>query len=107
MAKKAKTDQVSSLRQTLYRIIFEADTPAGKWFDIILILSIIISVMVVMLDSVSSINEVYGRLLFSLEWFFTLLFTMEYLLRIFCTRTPVKYATSFFGVIDLLAMESG
>jgi voltage-gated potassium channel len=104
MEEKPKTDQTESLRQSLYRIIFEAETRAGKWFDILLIISIVLSVIVVMLDSVESINAVYGKLLFSMEWVFTVLFTIEYLLRIFCVRKPVKYVTSFFGVIDLLAI---
>ena len=104
MEEKSKTDQTNSLRLSLYRIIFEADTPKGKWFDILLIISIVLSVIVVMLDSVESINAVYGKLLFFLEWAFTLLFTAEYVLRLFCTRTPLKYTTSFFGVIDLLAV---
>ena len=104
MEEKSKTDQTGSLRQSLYRIIFEADTRKGKWFDILLIISIVISVIVVMLDSVESINAVYGKLLFSMEWVFTVLFTIEYLLRIFCARKPVKYTRSFFGIIDLLAI---
>ena len=104
MEEKSKTDQTGSLRKSLYRIIFEADTRKGKWFDILLIISIVLSVIVVMLDSVESINAVYGKLLFSMEWVFTVLFTIEYLLRIFCARKPVKYTTSFFGVIDLLAI---
>ncbi len=104
MQKKAKTKQENDLRHNLYRIIFESETRVGRWFDIVLILSIVVSVIVVMLDSVNSISEVYGRLFFSMEWFFTVLFTLEYLLRIFCARTPGKYATSFFGIIDLLAV---
>jgi len=104
MEEKPKTDQTGSLRQSLYRIIFEADTRKGKWFDILLIISIVLSVIVVMLDSVESINAVYGKLLFSMEWVFTVLFTIEYLLRIFCARKPVKYTRSFFGIIDLLAI---
>ena len=104
MKEKSKTDQTSSLRHSLYRIIFEADTRKGKWFDILLIISIVLSVFVVMLDSVEPISAVYGRLLFSMEWVFTVLFTIEYLLRIFCARQPAKYTTSFFGVIDLLAV---
>lgn len=104
MEEKLKKDQIGSLRESLFRIIFEANTRVGKWFDIILIGSIVISVIVVMLDSVESIHEVYGKLLLSIEWVLTVLFTLEYLLRIFCARKPVKYATSFFGVIDLLAI---
>ena len=88
----------------LHEIIFEADTPAGKLFDVLLIVSIIISVVLVMLDSVSSIRTVYGRWLYLGEWFFTLLFTVEYLLRLLSVGRPLAYATSFFGIVDLMAI---
>jgi len=91
-------------RATLHEIIFEADTPAGKCFDIFLILSIIISVVAVMLDSVSSISKVYGGFFYSIEWFFTILFTVEYILRLMSVGRPLRYATSFFGIVDLLAI---
>ncbi|PID61692.1 MAG: ion transporter [Ignavibacteriae bacterium] len=97
-------NQPLTLREKLHEIIFEADTYAGKLFDIILIASIIISVIIVMLDSVKSVNRVYGDLLLQLEWFFTILFTIEYLLRLYSVHKPIKYATSFFGVVDLLAI---
>jgi voltage-gated potassium channel len=92
------------LRATLHEIIFEADTPAGKVFDVLLIVSIVASVVLVMLDSVSSIQIAYGELLYLGEWFFTILFTVEYILRLFCVGRPLAYATSFFGVVDLLAV---
>ncbi len=88
----------------LYDIIFEADTPAGKYFDIILIISILLSVFVVMLDSVRSFRIAYGNLLHDIEWFFTILFTIEYFLRMICVKNKVKYATSVFGLVDLLAI---
>jgi voltage-gated potassium channel len=92
------------LRASLHEIIFEADTPAGKAFDVLLIVSIVTSVVLVMLDSVSSIQIAYGELLYLGEWFFTFLFTVEYILRLFCVGRPLAYATSFFGVVDLLAV---
>ncbi len=92
------------LRAKLHEIIFEADTPAGKLFDVLLIFSIILSVVMVMLDSVASIQVAYGRLLYMGEWFFTILFTIEYCLRLFSVGRPTSYASSFFGVIDLLAI---
>ncbi|UCG77381.1 MAG: ion transporter [Nitrospirota bacterium] len=95
---------MKELRQKLYEIIFEADTPAGKLFDVVLIISILLSVLAVMLDSVSSIRVRHGDLLYAVEWFFTILFTIEYLLRIFCFRRPAVYMKSFFGVIDLLSI---
>ncbi|KKH47876.1 ion transporter [Methanosarcina sp. 1.H.A.2.2] len=94
----------SNWRNTLYTIIFEADTPAGKIFDEVLILTILLSIIVVMLDSVSNLAALYGGLFYFLEWIFTILFTVEYLLRLICVGRPLKYATSFFGIIDLLAI---
>jgi voltage-gated potassium channel len=91
-------------RKILFEIIFEADTPAGKWFDIVLIISILLSVMTVMLDSVSSIRSKYGEFLYAAEWFFTILFTVEYIFRLICIGKPIRYAVSFFGIVDLLAI---
>jgi voltage-gated potassium channel len=95
---------VKRFRLRLHEIIFEADTVAGKAFDVLLIASIIVSVVLAMLDSVEAIRTVYGRWLYRGEWFFTLLFTVEYLLRLFCVQRPLLYARSFFGIVDLLAI---
>ncbi len=91
-------------RNTLYTIIFEAESPAGKLFDEVLILAILLSIIVVMLDSVSSIAAKYGDLFYTLEWIFTIMFTVEYFLRLICVGRPTRYVTSFFGIIDLLAI---
>ncbi|MFQ5627280.1 MAG: ion transporter [bacterium] len=91
-------------RQVLHEVIYEADTPAGKAFDIALIFSILISVLAVMLESVREIRAVHGVFLVRVEWFFTILFTIEYILRLICVGRPLKYASSFFGVVDLLAI---
>ncbi|MBT3311870.1 MAG: ion transporter [Desulfobacterales bacterium] len=91
-------------RSVLHEIIFEADTPAGKGFDVILIVSIIVSVIIVMLDSVNTVNSTYGYILYYFEWFFTILFTIEYILRLLCIGNTFRYAVSFFGIIDLLAI---
>jgi voltage-gated potassium channel len=91
-------------RLRLHEVIFEADTPAGKWFDVLLILAILMSVVMVMLDSVGTIQRSYGPFLLAGEWFFTILFTIEYLLRLLSVGRPMAYATSFFGVVDLLAI---
>lgn len=88
----------------LHEIIFEADTRAGKLFDIFLILAILLSVLVVMLDSVAAITRAHGTLLLVLEWGVTLLFTLEYLLRLICVKRPLRYAASFLGMVDLLAI---
>jgi voltage-gated potassium channel len=91
-------------RRLLHEVIFEAETPAGKAFDIALIWSIGLSILVVMLESVSSIRAQYGILLNRIEWFFTILFTVEYILRLVSVERPGRYATSFFGFVDILAI---
>jgi len=96
--------QHKGLRGKLYEIIYEADTKAGKIFDIILLWAIIISVSVVFVESVQNINNQYGHIIKIIEWFFTGLFTIEYLLRIITIRKPFKYIFSFYGIVDLLAV---
>ncbi len=93
-----------SIRNKLYEIIFEADTPAGKWFDIVLLWGIILSVLVVFLESISELRSDYGDIFYYLEWFFTILFTFEYFLRIVSIKKASSYIFSFYGVIDLLAI---
>jgi voltage-gated potassium channel len=104
MKNDEKNQSLKPWQRPLHVIIFEADTQGGKVFDVLLIVCIILSVVAVMLDSVSTVQEVYGDQLKVLEWFFTILFTIEYILRLLCVGRPLKYATSFFGVIDLLAI---
>lgn len=94
----------SAWRERLYVIIFESDTPAGQAFDVVLITVILASVGAVMLESVRAINSQYGEALRVAEWGFTLLFTVEYVLRLICAREPGRYATGFFGVVDFLAI---
>lgn len=91
-------------RLRLYTVIFESHTRAGRAFDIALLTLILVSVVVVMLDSVATLNSRYNRLFDSLEWLFTAIFTVEYLLRLICVRQPRRYAGSFLGIIDLLAI---
>ena len=93
-----------NIRELIHEVIFEADTPAGKWFDVVLILSIVASIAAVMADSVGSIRVNHGTLLVVAEWFFTILFTVEYILRLISVRSPLKYAVSFYGVVDFLAI---
>jgi voltage-gated potassium channel len=90
-------------RDTLYRIIFEADTPMGKAFDIALVVSIVLSVLAVMLDSVASIHTQWGDTLFLLEWLFTIIFTIEYIARLVSVSKPSGYIFSFMGMVDLLS----
>ncbi|QNK70293.1 ion transporter [Variovorax sp. PAMC26660] len=91
-------------RRKLFTVIFEADTPAGLWFDLALIAVIVTSVLVVILDSVQSIREQWRPVFNALEWVFTILFTLEYIARLSCVNKPLRYALSFYGVIDLLAL---
>ena len=91
-------------RRRVHEIVFEADTAAGKLFDVFLITAIVISVTVVMLDSVTTIHDRYGQELLVLEWAFTILFTAEYVVRLISVQNARRYVTSFFGVVDLLAI---
>lgn len=91
-------------RLRVYTIIFEADTRAGKLFDVILIAAILMSVGVVIVDSVDDLSRRHTLLLDLLEWIFTVLFTIEYTARLCCVRQPLRYATSFFGIVDLMAV---
>ncbi len=90
-------------KEKIHEIIFEAGTPAGKWFDILLIVAIILSVLAVILETVPSIEAQHGKLFKGLEWVFTIIFTLEYLLRLYCVKKPIKYAKSFYGVVDLIS----
>ncbi len=87
----------------LHEIIYEADTPMGKLFDIILFIIIIFSVLLIMLESVREIDAEYHRILLTLEWVVTIFFTIEYIARIICIRKPSNYIFSFYGIIDFLS----
>ena len=107
LADPASTDLGKPLqgwRLTLYTVIFEADTRAGRRFDQGLILAIVLSLVVIMADSVESLAVRYGSAFAVAEWCFTVVFTLEYLARLACVRHPWRYARSFYGVIDLLAV---
>jgi len=97
-------DTTSATKTRIHEIIFEADTPAGKAFDVALLVMIILSVVAVMLESTSTLAARYGHALRTFEWIVTILFTIEYLLRLYCVRQPLRYARSFFGIVDLLAI---
>ena len=104
MRDTARSEGLHGWRATLHEIIFEADTPAGKAFDVALIAAILTSVGVVVLESVQPVREAHGLLLRRVEWGFTVLFTVEYALRLLAVARPLKYARSFYGVVDLLAI---
>jgi len=104
MTEQHEPKQSEPLRGRIHEIIFEAETPAGKAFDVALLWAILLSVLTVLLDSVSSIQTQYGDQLRILEWGFTLLFTVEYALRIYCVTRPSRYIGSFFGLVDLISI---
>ena len=91
-------------RLAVYRLIFESDTRAARAFDLVLIVAILASVVIVMLDSVESVGRRHPRAFAAIELGFTVLFTVEYVLRLCAVRKPLRYATSFFGIVDLLAV---
>ena len=93
-----------SWRRNLHVVIFCNETPGGRAFDIALIVTIAASVVAVMLDSIGSIHDTYGRQLYVLEWAFTLIFTVEYGLRLLSSPRPLAYARSFFGLVDFLSI---
>ena len=94
----------SGWRRRVFNVVFESDTRAGKIFDVILIVVILLSVAAVLADSVASVARRHGALLTALEWIFTALFTLEYIARLSCVERPMRYARSFYGVVDLVAI---
>ncbi|WP_299432631.1 ion transporter [uncultured Maribacter sp.] len=98
---KKKTN--TTWKNRIHEIIYEADTPMGKWFDIILFILIIISVILVMLESVKEIDAKYHDALYAFEWVVTIFFSIEYILRIVSIKKPLKYVFSFYGIIDFIS----
>ena len=94
----------SGWRAQLHEVIFEADTPMGKAFDVVLLAGILISVLAVVLESVEEIRQRYGEILYFIEWAFTILFTFEYIARVIAIKRPLKYVFSFFGIVDLMSI---
>ncbi|NJY62180.1 ion transporter [Salinimicrobium sp. CDJ15-81-2] len=93
----------SSWKRKLHEIIYEADTPAGKGFDVVLLIVIVMSIVIVMLESVKSIYAVYADLFYTIEWIITIIFSIEYILRIITINNPRKYIFSFYGIIDFIS----
>lgn len=102
--KRMGADEEKKLKQKIFDVIFEANTPYGKLFDISLLLLILVSVGLVMLESIPAINARHHTTLVTLEWILTSLFTLEYLLRIYCVKNRWRYIFSFYGIIDLLSI---
>ena len=96
-------DSEKNWKEKLHEIIYEADTPAGKLFDVILLIAILASILLVMLESVKSIDAKYHTFINISEWIITILFSIEYIARIISVKKPSKYIFSFYGVIDLLS----
>jgi len=96
--------RINERKELLHEVIFESDTPNGKLFDVVLLIFILASVVVVMLETVPTVSYTYKQIFKVLEWVFTIFFTVEYALRLYCVYKPMKYAKSFFGVIDLLSI---
>ena len=99
----AKQKSNSNWKDKLYEVIYEADTPSGKLFDVVLLIAIIASIIFVMLESVKSIDDKYHNVLNVAEWIITILFSLEYIARIVSVKKPFRYIFSFYGVIDLLS----
>lgn len=91
-------------RRRWFTIIFESDTPPGRRFDVVLLAAVVASVLVVMLETVQSLADRHAELFLTLEWGFTLLFSVEYVARLVCVERPLRYATSFFGLVDLASV---
>jgi voltage-gated potassium channel len=91
-------------REPLHQVVFEADTVAGKVFDVMVLFFILLSTLIVILESIHELQARYGPTFVALEWGFTILFTVEYLLRLISVRRPWRYVTSFYGIVDLLAI---
>ncbi|HET6244144.1 MAG TPA: ion transporter [Bacteroidia bacterium] len=95
--------QLAPWQKKIHEIIYEADTPAGKFFDVALLILIFISVLTIVLESVESVRIKYGEILFVIEWCITIIFTIEYFLRLISVGKPFNYVFSFFGLVDLVA----
>lgn len=102
--KDVKPEGFSNFREKLYEIIFEADTFEGKLFDVVLLGMIFLSIIIVMVETIPTLSNEWKHIIHVCEWVITVFFTIEYLLRLYCVYSPVRYAKSFFGMIDLVAI---
>jgi len=100
----SQSQSLKDRKRVLFQIVFETKTPAGKTFDVVLLVAIILSILVVMLESMNWLEQDYSNTFYTLEWGFTILFTIEYGLRLWLVKDTKSYSTSFFGIIDLLAI---
>lgn len=98
------SNQTETFREWLSRVIFETDTGGARAFDIGLLVAILVNTVLVIIETIQPINEAYGSVLYIIEWGFTILFTLEYLLRLYLAHHTIRYMVSFFGLVDLLAI---
>ena len=101
--RKSLRPDVEGWRTSMYDIIFEADSPAGRYFDIALLIAILLSITIVSLETVPALQS-YDTIFETIEWILTGLFTIEYAMRLICVRRPLRYAFSFWGIVDLLSI---
>ncbi|HEX6125193.1 MAG TPA: ion transporter [Pyrinomonadaceae bacterium] len=104
MRSELREESATGWRQRIHEIVFESETTAGRAFDVTVICLILLSVGAVMLESVKSVREIFGPELLMAEWAFTILFTFEYILRLMSVKRPIRYALSFYGLVDLVAI---
>jgi voltage-gated potassium channel len=104
MQEDKQVNQDDTIKLKLRRVIFGTDTRLGRYFDISLIVCIILSVTLVFLDTIAAVHSQYGDIIGIFEWCFTIIFTIEYLLRLYCSAQPIQYVRSFYGVVDLLSI---
>jgi voltage-gated potassium channel len=104
MQNQKPASETKPWKTKIYEVIFEADTPSGKLFDVLLIIAIILSVTVVFFESIEELKNDYGQIFYAVEWGFTILFTVEYMLRIISVNKPLRYIFSFYGIIDFLSI---
>lgn len=104
MRSELREESATGWRQRIHEIVFESETTAGRAFDVTVICLILLSVAAVMLESVKSVRDIFGPELLIAEWAFTILFTFEYILRLMSVKRPIRYALSFYGVVDLIAI---
>lgn len=102
--KGEKPANFSQHRERIHQIVFESDTPEGKLFDVVLLVMIFGSIVLLMLETVPSLQAKFGSTFHALDWVVTIFFTIEYLVRLYCVYKPMKYATSFYGVIDIASI---
>lgn len=99
-----KPPNFSPFRERIHQIVFESETPEGRAFDVVLLIMILLSIVLLMLETVPSLNAAWGKVFYTLEWVITVFFTIEYFIRLYCVYRPLRYATSFYGLVDIASI---